>query len=493
MSTQNNNINIFAVTDSHQEARKLCCLFSSVIERAPQNGKNTLICDCGDLFKGIYDRDLCIQSYITLRQQLPEAKIVLALGNNDFGFNLEQLKFLQNAVSSFNKANIHVICSNLVDLNTGRCPSWVDPYILVEINHKKILLTAFCINKSWLQKYGLKLVDIPQAFLKLQDAIKHIEPDALIVLNHDLYPISAELADIAAQNDIAPDLIIGGHEHSRVQPDAQRRIYYPQAFSRTMLQFTLNFGKKGTTLNFVEEISCKGIPLHEAFKKPIDIYEEESGLNIPVAKSILHLERQYSDTCSLGTFLADGMKEAAKTDIGLLSTGYVTHALRYEADKILTYYNVERAFSAEVPLQTVAIHPAELKSVFQNAIKMRYVQLSDNVRFLQCSQNVTLVCSRGTDNYGYVRQIFLNGEPLLDENGIPLHPEDIITCAVDPFVGAGEQGFDVLRSVPKETLMQHNQLVKIKDIFLKSLQDAEKKYQPGSTYPQFKIIDMTES
>ena len=27
------NINIIALTDSHQEARKLCCLFSSIIER----------------------------------------------------------------------------------------------------------------------------------------------------------------------------------------------------------------------------------------------------------------------------------------------------------------------------------------------------------------------------------------------------------------------------------------------------------------------------
>ena len=74
MDTQDNNINLFALTDCHQEARKLCQLFSGIIHRAPQNGKNTLICDCGDLFKGIYDSNLCVESYLKLRQKLPEPK-----------------------------------------------------------------------------------------------------------------------------------------------------------------------------------------------------------------------------------------------------------------------------------------------------------------------------------------------------------------------------------------------------------------------------------
>ena len=56
MKMADNNIDIFALTDSHQETRKLCRLFSKIIEKSPAGGKNTLICDCGDLFKGIYDK-----------------------------------------------------------------------------------------------------------------------------------------------------------------------------------------------------------------------------------------------------------------------------------------------------------------------------------------------------------------------------------------------------------------------------------------------------
>ena len=388
METAENKIDIFALTDSHQETRKLCRLFSKIIEKAPKGGKNTLICDCGDLFKGIYDRELSILSYEILRRQLPDAKIVLALGNNDFGFNLESFKFLQNACKRFNQSNIHVLCANLLDLNTGRCPSWVDPYILLEINHKKVMVTAFCINQIRLNKYGVVLTDIPETFAAMSEVIRHIEPDALIVLNHALEPCSHDIYATAAAKGIRLDLLLGGHEHAPVAPDEKERMYYPQAFSKTMLHFNLGFLKHHTNLQFIEEINVKQTEINPVFEPPLAEFEEKSGLNIPVAKSTLNLEKLYSNPCSLGTFIADCMRAAAKTDIALISTGYTSHALRYEKDKILTHYNLERAFSADVPLQTVSVTPQELKEVWNNALKYRYLIPGGNVRFLQGSQNI---------------------------------------------------------------------------------------------------------
>ncbi len=491
MENLGQNIDIFALTDSHQETRKLCCLFSEIIKKAPTGGKNTLICDCGDLFKGIYDRELSVQSYETLRLQLPEAKIVMALGNNDFGFNLDSFKFLQQASKRFNQSNIHVLCANLLDLNTGRCPSWVDPYILLEINHKKVMITAFCINQIRLNKYGVVLTDIPSTFAAMADVVKHIEPDALIVLNHALEACSDELYQVAKEKEIRLDLLLGGHEHSYVAPDAKRRIYYPQAFSKTMLHFGMEFIKDKTNLHFLEEINVKETSINPVFEKPIACFEEKFGLNIPVAKSVLNLEKIYSNPCSLGTFIADCMQASAKTDIAFISTGYTTHALRYEKDKILTHYNLERAFSADVPLQTILLSPQELKEVFNNAVKFRYLIPTGNTRFLQCSQNVELQCRcRNDTQEGYITQIYINGEPLLKDDGTSVYQDKVISCAVDPFVGSGEQGFDVLRPLPKETLLKNNHLVKIKDLFNQAIKEAEKKYPEGSSYTSFKLKDV---
>lgn len=483
------DVNIFALTDAHQEARKLFCLFSEITRRATQNGKDTLICDAGDLFKGIYDRELCVSGYEKLRTMLPEAKIVLALGNNDFGFNLENFKFLVETTKRFHQANIHVLCANLEDLKTGTCPKWVDPYIILEINHKKVMVTAFCVNQIRLQKYGVQLNDIPQTFAKMKDIIKHVEPDALVVLNHALSLSSEAVCQTAEECGVRVDLVIGGHEHSIVEPNRELRIYYPQAFSKTMLQFKLKIAEKATELRLLREINVTECPLREEFVPEVEDFENKAGLNTPVAMSRLNLEKKYSDPCSLGSFIADVMKKTARADIAMFSTGFTTHALRYEKNKMLTRYNIERVISAETPVQTVEITAVQLREALDNALRNRYIQKSGNVRFLQCSQNMTVVCRRNAENLGEVKQIYVNGEPLFDNENNPIYPEKHWLCAIDPFIGKGEQGFDVLSQLDKETLMKNNQLVKIKEIFTDAIKDAEHKYAEGSSYPSFKIID----
>lgn len=489
MSTQNNNIDIFALTDCHQEARRLCCLFSGIINRVSDNGKNALICDCGDLFKGIYDRKLCVDAYLKLRKQLPEAKIAVAVGNNDFGFNTESFEFLVNTAKQFHQANIHLLCANLIDLKTSKYPKWVDPYILLDINGKKIMITAFCFNLVKMQRYGLKLIGIPEAFVQMTDTIKHIAPDAFIILNHALLPTSLELYNQANKSGLTIDLLIGGHEHSLISPLEDKRIYYPQAFSNNMLHFNMDLSSKPANLKLVEDISCKKEKMNSVFTADIEDFEQKSGLNVPVARSTLNLTRDYSNPCPLGTFIADLMKKAAKTQIALISTGFMTHALRYEKGKILTMYNIERAYSAENPMQTVHLNAKQLKVIFDNAIHNRYIQCDGNTKFLQCSQNITLYCKKHKDNTAEVVQIIINGEKLFDDEGHPIHPNEVISCTIDPYIGSGELGFDILRKISKNTLMKDNKLVKIKELFIEGIKSAPRQYPEGSSYPYFKIFD----
>lgn len=490
MNTQDNYIDIFALTDCHQEARKLCNLFSGIISRAQTNGKGTLVCDCGDMFKGIYDKELCVNAYLQLRKKLPEAKIVIAVGNNDFGYDSASFDFLVQTAKRFHQANIHLLCANVVNIKTQKYPQWVDPYILLEINGKKILVTAFCFNLTKLHRYGLQMLNIADSFIKLQETIKHISPDAFIVLNHALLPSSLELYDISQKYGTNIDLIIGGHEHSFLEPIVEKRIYYPQAFSRTMLHFKMNIQSKPTDLYLKETILANQEQLNPLFAQQLDEFEQKAGLNIPVAKSTLNLTRDYSNPCALGTFIADLMRKAAKTQIAMISTGFMSHALRYEKGKILTMYNIKRAYSAEISMQTVNLHSDELKAIFNNSLRSRYTQRYGNSRFLQCSQNIIIYCDKSENNEAVIRQIIINGEKLFDEEGNPLHPQETISCAIDPYIGSGELGFDILRQLPKETLMKDNQLLKIKDIFLNGIKEAEKTYPEGSDYPSYKIIDI---
>lgn len=483
-------IDIFALTDCHQEARKLGCLLSGIMCRAPQNGRDTLVCDGGDLFKGIYDRELCVEEYLLLRRQLPEAEIVLALGNNDFGFDSKDIEFLQQTADRFERADIHFLCANLKNTVTGECPEWVKPYILLNIGGKKIMITAFCINYIRLQKYNLRLDNIAESFVSMFATVRKINPNALVILNHALRDSSENLWNLAVQNNLRVDLIIGGHEHSPVEPKPEQKTYYPSAFSRNMLHFKMSFAKAEPVAEQIETVSSRTEPLNPLFEPMIASYEETGGLNIPVAPSVLDLPRSYSDFCSIGTFTADQMRLAAKADLALLSTGYLTHSLRYEKDKILTVYNLERVFSAPTPVQTVLLSPQILKEIFNNAVHNRYIQRYGNTRFLQCSQNVGLTCGKNADGFGEVRQILINNTPLLDDNGNPLHPEDEYLCAIDPFIGAGEIGYDMLRPLAKETLMKNNRLVRIKDLIYAAVKEAEHKYSPGTVYPTARLLDL---
>lgn len=481
------NINIFALTDSHQEARKLCCLFSSIIERIKNNGEHTLICDSGDIFKGIYDRELTINNYLKLRKKLPYAKIVIGLGNNDFGFNIEQFEYLKKTVSIFSQANINMLCANLRELKTNKIPEWISPYTIISIDNCKILLTSFCINEKNLQKQGLYLTDVSQTFLQMIETIKHISPDFFIILNHDLLPCSKNIIKIAKEHNLKIDLLIGGHEHTPIEHDVFNNIYYPQAFGRNMLQFNAQISplKK---IHFQEEINSKDTKILPYFEKELIEYEEKSGLYTPLAKSILHLEKDYSNPCSLGTFIADKMMKTAQTDIAILSTGYLSHALRYEKDKILTLYNLERAFYAPAILQIAELTTDELKIILENSILRRH-KTTSNAQFLQCSQNVSIIYRKKEDNLCEVIQIYINQQPLLNDKSQPLHNDKIITCAMDQFIASGEIGYDILKYKSKETLMKNNQLVTIRDIFFEAIKKAEKEYSEGYCYPTFKLLE----
>ena len=75
----------------------------------------------------------------------------------------------------------------------------------------------------------------------MSEVIKHIEPDALIVLNHELEQCSHDIYQISLNCGIRVDLLLGGHEHSPIVPNTEERMYYPQAYSKTMLHFNLEF------------------------------------------------------------------------------------------------------------------------------------------------------------------------------------------------------------------------------------------------------------
>lgn len=476
--------NIYAITDSHQESRNLSRLLSGIYNIESNNFTPFLLLDCGDLFKGIYDRDLSVNAYIKMKKLLPQAEIVITLGNNDFGFSKKDFEYLKNTIEKFNTAGIHVICGNLQNSKTGEFEDITPVYKIIDINDKKILITGFCVNNSCARKFGYELISPIEG---LENIVKNINEkyDKIIVLNHHWYSDSKQLKDAAKSKNIDIDLIIGGHEHSPIKPDFENNIFYPLSFSRSLYKISID-----KQIEDVEQIPLDKFCFLPEFERPIIEYEEKTQLKKPLIKRVLNLTKCYSDPCPLGTFISDNMKKAGRTDIAFHSTGFTMYPLRLEDSEVITKYDLDRVMCANSTIEKIEISTDELKKVFENATLNRMNKTRGNSRFIQCSGNITITGKGDLQNNTYkILQIEINGEKLLDANQNPIDKNRKFSCTIDPYIGSGEQGFDILKNLPKTKILNNGKEIPLNELFYTALQDAEINFDGISEYPVFRIIE----
>ena len=475
-------MNIYALTDSHQEARNLAMIFSGIYSLEESLSNPFLVLDCGDLFKGIYDKNLSVDLYLEFKKTFPQAKIVLTLGNNDFGFVKSDFEYLQSTIDKFSDAGIFVVCANLNNIKESK--TLVPEYKIIDTGLQKILVTGFCLNNSCAKKFGYELIDPQIAYKNLIDTVD--EPyDKVIVLNHHWYPYSKALKEYSQSIGKEIDLIIGGHEHSVIAPDFENNIYYPLSFARSFYFISESLKK-------IEQIDIKTVEPIENFLIPVEEYEKETQLFAPVVKRVLNLVKSYSQPCPLGTFISDNMKRVAKTDIAFHSTGFTMYHLSTKDSDVITKYDFDHVMCASTAISKIVITVEELKKVFENATSKRMYKNNGNARFLQCSHNIKLTGRGNLDDLSYrIVQIEINGEKLLDENSKPIDPKREYTCAIDNYIGNGEQGFEVLANIQKIPVTDNaGKNVKLKDLLLESLKIAQNKYSFKTEYPAFELIDL---
>ena len=478
--------NIYALTDSHQESRNLSRLLSGIYNIEKDNANPFLILDGGDLFKGIYDKDLSVNSYLKIKELLPNAQIFLTLGNNDFGFKKADFEYLKTAVKKMQNAGIHFVCANLYDEKTNSPADFVSQYKIIELNGVKFLITGFCINNSCSKKFGLFLDEQKESYKKLISSVK--EPyDKIIVLNHHWVTYSKELKEFSKTINAEIDLIIGGHEHSKKPADYENKIFYPLSFARSLFKMTCD-----REFSDIEEITAENFDFIPELENPIIEYEAKTKLKQPVAKRLLNLTKTYSDPCPLGTFISDYMKKLGNTDIAFHSTGFTMYPLRLEESDVITKYDIDRVIcEGASPVCKLELTVSDLKKVFENATKFRMQKDRGNARFIQCSRNIKVLGKGNNSDKTYkILQIIVNGEELLDQNQNPKDNDRKISCTIDSYIGNGEQGFEVLKNIPKTQILKDNNLISLNELLHDAVCDADKNFDGNSEYPCYILSDI---
>lgn len=494
---------IRAVTDSHQEARKECELLSKIADDAKKQN-NILLLNCGDLFGGVYSRDLMKDLYLQFKKSNPNVEIVMTIGNNDpisgkdkyvkstcpFG-NTDSIDYLKQTIREFEENDINVVCANLTDKQTGEYPDWIQPYKVVERDGDRIFVTGFCIDRLP-SSLGVNTMDQVSAFKKLQKYIDAEKPDSIIVLNHDYGNTSQALYDYAKSKGIKIDLIIGGHDHDNPDSDTEKNIYCPKAFSSSMFEMDLKIKDKISKLINVREINSGNLPVNKDIEQIITPYERESKILEPVTPHVLNLPKKYAHPGPLGTFIADGMKEMTGTDAAFFASNVVRVPLYYEENKDILNYNLRKIITFDSTVQKAEFTPDELKEILTSAVKDRLRLGEQNARFLQCSNNIRIE-GRGNskDKSYYIKQIYLNDEPLLDEEGNAIDPDRKISCAFDNFIPTDGRSTS-LTNADKEDVIVDGKKLRLDTVLRESLKNAEGKYEPGTTYPSFVLDEIIE-
>lgn len=478
---------IYAISDSHQETRKTRAFLSKVLNES-KNDNNVLLLHCGDIFKGIYPKDLERSSFIKMKEAKPDLEMVVTLGNNDFGFNKESLDYLVDTVKKFSSKGIQTVCANIFNSDGSR-PKWLKPYTIVKRDGDKTFITGFCIDNINTAKYGIVPKKQMQVISEIQQAILKEKPDNVIVLNHDYMPVSKNLVKTCGDNGIKIDVTIGGHDHDFVPPDTDLNIYYPQSFSDSMYRLDLVNNNGCKEVKNVVMLTQDNLDIDKIFKTELEEYEKTSGLLDNIAPYTLHLPKQYSKPCPLGSFLADEMMKVSDSDIAFFSTGFLVKPMEYRPDSYITNYLFKKTMIADTPIKTVELNAQQLKEVFQHALKTNGYG-SSNPRFLQCSNNVKI---EGFDNresgIWEVKQIYINNKPILDADSNPLTGK--YKCTIDSYIADGGQGFSVLQNVEKSDVEINKKNVRINDVLMNGLKKVASEYPKGMQYPQFELVELS--
>lgn len=477
---------IYAIADTHQETRKTAAFLSKIL-RDNKKEKNVLFLHSGDIYKGIYPRELERDCYVKMKEANPDIEMVMTIGNNDFGFNEEGINYLIDTIKEFYSKGIKTVCANIFD-TSGKRPSWLKPYTIVNRDGDRNFITGFCIDKLGSQEQsGIVPKNQREVIDEIIEVINKEKPDNVIILNHDYMPSSRELVKYCKKKGINVDITIGGHDHFPVNPDNELHIYYPKAYAESMYKINLVNYNGQKSLKDIEVINNENLKLSENFSEPIETYEKENRLLDNIGVRVLNLTKDYSNPCPLGSFLADNMKDVANADIGFFSTGFILRPLKYEKGAVITNYDFKKTMVAETLIKTVELTAAELKEVFDNALKNRGYG-SSNPRFLQCSNNVTILGQNNSLNRCYeIKQISIDGKPILDSKGTPIVTDKKFKCVVDSYIAEGGQGFATLKNKEKQNVIINNNPVKINEVLKKALKDAQTSYSEGSEYPSFVI------
>lgn len=214
-----------------------------------------------------------------------------------------------------------MLAANVFELDSGARPDWLRPWIRLERHGHRIGIVG--VTASYPDYYKLLGWDVTDPLDAVAGAVAELRPavDLLIVVSHCGLPVDERMAERID----GIDLILGGHTHHLLQEG-----------KRIKDTWLLAAGKHGDYLGVIEycrragKIHIKPYCIPTAGTEPdklivqeLERWRQEAArhLSAPVAVLSEPLAAHLAKPSPLGQLLAQGLRSAAKADIGIVNAG----------------------------------------------------------------------------------------------------------------------------------------------------------------------------
>ena len=488
--------NFFYTTDEHGRARGIAEGFELIEREKAKNMPNFLI-NGGDFSNGTPcpPKDL-INLYRKFAKNNPDIKMIFQLGNTEF--NYCETKNLNSILSKLKKGNKNISFINytkdkLSEIYDKKEFQNVNEYIILNdkikdelgnIISQKILLTGTTDHKKISPDEHKKLFDE-----KIMPVINKEQPEKIIIITHLRIPEREEFTKYIQNKNLPQQIIIlSAHSHQSVcnidNPKIKTVAPLAMGYSIIKMENTKDgfnipkFNANGFKpfLDFYPKnfFKLEENPTINKYSK----FLEKRGILKPVGKLIKNPtyrednHSKISDTCQIGTLLANKIKQQTQSDFAVITTMTLRDKLPKEGT-ILTKYDVRKVIHENHNLDRMQLSCSDILNMFEESLKAQEQGIL-NINFLEFSNNVKITRTIEPNSPKKIKQIEINGKKLLNDNGEIIDNNikyKVGTC--DYFSTGTRKGYDFLQGKTDKHFKKYN----LAESFTECIEDIIKSKQ----------------
>jgi 2',3'-cyclic-nucleotide 2'-phosphodiesterase/3'-nucleotidase/5'-nucleotidase len=365
-----------------------------------------------------------------------------AIGNHDFDWSEDTLQ------ARMRDADYPWMAANVFDSVTGRRPAWITPWRMVRAGPYQVAVVGYITSttKDIVDLGNAAGLEFRSGYAAIADAVaeaRAAQPDFLVLLAHaggrcDSLACAGEIFDLARQ--LPPgtvDVIVSGHSHTLIHdegtgvPIVQARSYGQAVGVVDVVKTVEGKRRVDVSVQTVWDDQVTPDSAIAAMVRAAVATTDSLGRRVitDIALPMPRQGRQYP----LGNLIADAFRNVLRSDVALVNNGGI------RADVAAGPFTYGQLFTV-MPFQnqavTVTLTGAQLRQAMEQGIH---------------DSGPDAHVSGMTVTYDPTRPAGSRVRDIRLANGKKLKDKQRYTLAVNSFVADGQDGFTVLRGLPRKS------------------------------------------